>query len=62
MNTHWKYDYDRLAIYNSEVSRGLMHTDEYKAEMKKIQKEYNDTYTSSIWNLNEETEKEKTNG
>lgn len=37
----WKNEYDRLAIYNSEVHRGLIHTDKYKLEMKKIQKEFN---------------------
>ena len=37
----WKNEYDRLAVYNSEIHRGLIHTDEYKLEMEKIQKEFN---------------------
>lgn len=37
----WTSDYNKLAIYNSEVHRGLIHTDEYKLKMEKIQKEFN---------------------
>lgn len=31
-----------LATYNAEVSRGIVHTEEYKEKMAKAQKEYND--------------------
>jgi len=39
MKTTDRYHY--LAIYNSEVSRGLVHTPEYKAVMAKLQEEFN---------------------
>ena len=37
----WEVDYDKLATYNSEVHRGLVHTTKYKLKMEEIQKEYN---------------------
>jgi hypothetical protein len=32
---------DVLARYNSEVSRGIVHTPEWKAEMAKLQERFN---------------------
>jgi len=34
-----------LAIYNSEIKRGIMHTKEYKTKMKLLQKEFDE------WNV-----------
>ena len=31
----------RLATFNAEVSRGIVHTDEYAAEMAKLQRKFN---------------------
>ena len=36
----WCYDYERLAKYNSEKSRGIVHTDEYASKMADIQHRY----------------------
>ncbi len=36
----WKPEYDILALYNAEVSRGIVHTPEWHAKMKIVQKEY----------------------
>jgi len=38
----WRADYDALAIYNAEVSRGIQHHDDYKARMATIQNAYNE--------------------
>jgi len=32
---------DKLATYNAEVGRGLMHTDRYKHEMRVLQNRFN---------------------
>jgi hypothetical protein len=32
-----QYEMERLATYNTEMDRGLMHTPEYKEEMRKLQ-------------------------
>ena len=37
----WCYDYERLARYNSEVSRGISHTAAMKSEMAGLQVKYN---------------------
>lgn len=37
----WTQNDNRLATFNSEISRGLIHTKEYKDEMRILQKEYN---------------------
>ncbi len=36
----WKSKYDALALYNSEVSRGIAHTDEWRKKMEQAQDEY----------------------
>jgi hypothetical protein len=36
--------YTDLAQYNSEVARGLMHTDEWKRQMSELQKAFNDEH------------------
>lgn len=33
-------DINRLAAFNSEVARGLVHTEEYKAQMRDLQFKY----------------------
>ena len=33
--------FNRLAKYNGEVRRGILHTQEYDAEMAQLQREYN---------------------
>ena len=33
--------FNKLARYNGEVRRGIMHTQEYDAEMAQLQREYN---------------------
>lgn len=33
---------DMLALYNSEVARGIVHTDEWKAVMAALQKRFNE--------------------
>ena len=35
-----RIDFDKLARYNGEKSRGIMHTDEYKKKMKLLQQQY----------------------
>jgi len=50
----WKIDYDILATYNTEVSRGIVHTEKWRDKMSKIQKDYNNinsrpTLTSGAW-------------
>jgi len=37
----WEPRFYVLSSYNTEVSRGITHTDEFKAEMKQLQEEYN---------------------
>lgn len=37
----WKFEYTKLAVYNAEVARGIVHTPEWKARMLTVQKEYN---------------------
>lgn len=36
----WKIEFDILSQYNSERSRGLMHTKEWQEKMKSIQDDY----------------------
>jgi hypothetical protein len=36
--------YHQLAIYNSEVARGLVHTNEYIAEMAEVQKRFDEEH------------------
>jgi hypothetical protein len=38
------YDVEKLARYNSEVARGIVHTDEWKAKMAAMQKTFNLTH------------------
>ena len=35
-------DVNRLATYNSEITRGIVHTEDYDKEMKTLQAEYNE--------------------
>lgn len=35
-------EFNQLAKYNSEVARGIMHTEEWKQKMAQLQKTYND--------------------
>jgi len=37
----WKSEYDDLAIYHSEVARGLVHTRYWEEKMLEIQQRYN---------------------
>jgi len=37
----WRPVYDVLAQYNSEVARGLVHTDGWAKKMAQYQEEYN---------------------
>ncbi len=37
--------FDRLAVYNAEVHRGIVHTPEYDAEMAELQREFNERST-----------------
>lgn len=39
-NYFWDDKYVPLAIFNSETARGLIHTEEWKLQMKKLQAEY----------------------
>jgi hypothetical protein len=39
-NEFWKPEYDALAQYNAEVSRGLLHTEEWKIKMRGLQIDY----------------------
>ena len=41
----WKQEYSVLAGYNAEVSRGIVHTKEWKKRMKILQKDYDENYT-----------------
>ena len=36
----WKSDYDMLATYNAEVSRGIVHNSDYTKKMQQLQEEY----------------------
>ncbi len=36
------FKYGALFKYNEEVSRGIMHTEEYKSKMETLNKEYSD--------------------
>lgn len=38
----WEERFQRLADYNSEVGRGIVHTEECSNAMKSLQNEYND--------------------
>ena len=38
----WYARWGDLATYNAEVSRGLVHTPEWKAKMAEKQKQYNE--------------------
>jgi hypothetical protein len=40
----WNSKYDSLAVYNSEVNRGIVHTSAYDAIMRNLQKLYNKEY------------------
>ena len=37
----WKQEYEVLANYNSEVARGIKHTDDWNRRMSILQAEYN---------------------
>jgi len=37
----WNVRYTPLAAYNSEVARGIIHTEKWQEKMKKLQTEYN---------------------
>ena len=37
------WEYERLARYNGEASRGIVHTDEWKAEMADLQRRFDDS-------------------
>ena len=43
----WKHEYNALANYNSEVSRGIVHTDFWISKMEQLQKEYNEELLES---------------
>lgn len=34
--------FNALARYNDEVAHGLLHSEEYKRQMKRLQEEYNE--------------------
>ena len=36
-----KIEFQTLSTYNSEVMRGLVHTQEHKEKMDRLQKKYN---------------------
>lgn len=36
-----RFEVERLAVYNAEVSRGLVHVDEYREEMAELQRRFN---------------------
>ncbi len=36
----WENKFNALATYNSELSRGILHKEEYKRKMKDLQEEY----------------------
>jgi len=38
----WEERFQQLAEYNSEVGRGIVHTEKYDEIMAKMQKEYNE--------------------
>ena len=40
MKTFWESKYDKLALFNAEKQRGIVHTEEYEREMKELQAEY----------------------
>jgi hypothetical protein len=42
----WDEKFSPLATYNSEVSRGILHSVEYSEKMRKLQKEYNELMES----------------
>jgi hypothetical protein len=42
MKNFWLPEFDALAQYNAERSRGIMHTPEYIREMEILQKIYSD--------------------
>jgi len=41
----WDDKYIPLSTYNTEVSRGILHTDEYKKRMKIMQEEFMEEMT-----------------
>lgn len=47
----WKPEYHQLAQYNSECSRGIVHTPAWAERMKIIQKDYDDNYMPAIRKL-----------
>lgn len=40
-SSFWESRFDELAVFNSEVSRGIMHTPEKRERMAKLQADYN---------------------
>lgn len=44
----WDDRYLPLAVYNSEVERGIVHTDEWKQKMSKLQSEYDRAYKEKM--------------
>lgn len=41
----WRPEFEVLARYNSEKSRGITHTEEWKAQMAVLQREFNVAYS-----------------
>lgn len=44
------YDYEQLATFNSECARGIMHTEEWKVRMAKVQEHF-DRHHRAMANL-----------
>jgi len=42
MKILWDSKFDALAIYNSEIARGILHSPEWIIKMRDLQQEYND--------------------
>lgn len=38
----WEKQFNDLATYNSEVARGIVHTEEYILKMQGLQKQYDE--------------------
>jgi len=47
-----KQEIQELAVYNTQVMEGLVHTKEKKKRMKEFQKRYNQEITLEITKLN----------
>lgn len=44
-----EHRWDKLATYNAEVSRGIVHTEEWKALMAKEQETFNEFQYGPNW-------------